>query len=311
MIIRNFGRTGLECSVIGMGTWNIGNQWGELPDAQVYDTIQAALDSGITVFDTADAYGIPGGLSEERLGQALVQSGRRQDVVLISKFGNWAKRFGGEMQFTCADMVIEACHASLFRLKTTWLDIALCHLNELKAEEIDPWLDGFEELKRRSLVQHYGISTDHLDVLKEFNRRGTCEVVELDYSLINKSPETNGILDYCQQHNIGVLVRGPLAQGILAGHYDRNTVFTDTIRRPWNEGQPGRAVYLEKLGRLEAVKAAAGTEALAETALRYVISHPVHPIVIPGAKSVSQAQANAQAGEQELSEELMRALRGY
>ena len=84
------------------------------------------------------------------------------------------------MQFTCADIVIEACHASLFRLQTNYPDVALCHLNDLKPEDVEPWLDGFWEPKRRGLVRHYGISTDHLDVLKEFNRRGTCEVVELE-----------------------------------------------------------------------------------------------------------------------------------
>ena len=302
MLKRKFGKTGMEVSAVGMGTWNIGNQWGELDDHQVLDTILAAYHSGITVFDTAGAYGIPGGCSEERLGRAL--DGIRENVVLISKFGNWAKRFGGEMQFTCADIVIEACHASLFRLQTNYLDVALCHLNDLKPEEVDPWLDGFEELKRRGQVRHYGISTDHLDVLKEFNRRGTCEVVELDYSLINKTPETNGMLDYCLENNIGVLVRGPLAQGILSGHYNRETHFTDTIRTPFNEGGSAREVYLQKMDRLDRVIEAAGKDNLIQTSLRYILSHPVCPVVIPGAKSPAQAKANAEAGSACLDEAL-------
>lgn len=302
MLKRKFGKTGMEVSAVGMGTWNIGNQWGALDDQQVYETIQAAYASGITVFDTADAYGIPGGCSEERLGRAL--EGIRENVVLISKFGNWAKRFGGAMQFTCADIVIEACHASLFRLRTDYLDIALCHLNDLQPAEVEPWLEGFEELKRRGLVRHYGISTDHLDVLKEFNRRGSCEVVELDYSLINKTPETNGMLDYCLENNIGVLVRGPLAQGILSGHYTRDTHFTDTIRMPFNEGGSAREVYLQKMDRLDRVCEVAGKENLVQTSLRYILSHPVSPVVIPGAKSPDQARANAKAGSACLDDEL-------
>ena len=83
MLKRKFGKTGMEVSAVGMGTWNIGNQWGELDDQQVLDTILAAYHNGITeVFDTAYAYGIPGGCSEERLGQAL--NGIRENVVLIS-----------------------------------------------------------------------------------------------------------------------------------------------------------------------------------------------------------------------------------
>ena len=307
MLIRNFGKTGLKASAVGMGTWNIGNQWGELSDETVAETIDAALESGITVFDTAAAYGIPGGLSEQRLGKAL--QGKRDQVLLITKFGNWAKRFGGEMQFTCADMVIEACHASLFRLKTDWVDVALCHLNDLPPQQTAPWLDGFDELKRRGLIRFAGISTDSLDVLKDFNQRGSCDVVELDYSLINKEPETNGILDYCQQQGIAVLVRGPLAQGILSGRYNRESVFTDTIRSAWNPGGAGREAYLEKMDRLDKVVAAAGSDSLAQTALRYVLSHPVHPVVIPGAKSATQARQNAAAGEQELEAALYQKLR--
>ena len=302
MLKRKLGKTGLDVSAVGMGTWNIGNQWGELDEKQVYDTIQTAYSQGNTVFDTADAYGIPGGCSEERLGQAL--KGMRENVVFISKFGNWAKRFGGAMQFTCADIVIEACHASLFRLQTNYLDVALCHLNDLKPEETEPWLDGLDELKRRGLIRHYGISTDDLNVLKEFNRRGSCEVVELDYSLINKTPETNGMLDYCLNNNIGVLVRGPLAQGILSGHYTRETHFTDTIRTPFNEGGSAREVYLQKMDRLDRIIAAAGRENLIETSLRYILNHPCQPVVIPGAKSPKQAIANAAAGSALLEDEL-------
>lgn len=134
MLKRKFGKTGMEVSAVGMGTWNIGNQWGALDDQQVYETIQAAYASGITVFDTARCLRHTRRLFRRTARRAL--EGIRENVVLISKFGNWAKRFGGAMQFTCADIVIEACHASLFRLRTDYLDIALCHLNDLQPAEV-------------------------------------------------------------------------------------------------------------------------------------------------------------------------------
>ena len=93
----------------------------------------------------------------------------------------------------------------------------------------------------------------------DFKQDGSCDVVELDYSLINKEPETNGILDYCQQQGIAVLVRGPLAQGILSGRYTRESVFTDTIRSAWNPGGAGGEAYLEKMDRLDKVVAVAGS----------------------------------------------------
>jgi hypothetical protein len=92
MLYRDFGRTGWKVSAIGMGTWNIGNQWGQIDDATSWATVRAAYDSGMNLFDTAESYGLPNGLSEERLGVAL--AGIRHDVYVVSKVGNWGKRTG-------------------------------------------------------------------------------------------------------------------------------------------------------------------------------------------------------------------------
>lgn len=186
------------------------------------------------------------------------------------------------MQFTCADIVIEACHASLFRLRTDYLDIALCHLNDLQPAEVEPWLEGFggaETTETGASLRHIDRSSGRAEGIQPARQR---EVVELDYSLINKTPETNGMLDYCLENNIGVLVRGPLAQGILSGHYTRDTHFTDTIRMPFNEGGSAREVYLQKMDRLDRVREVAGKENLVQTSLRYILSHPVSRLSFPG-----------------------------
>lgn len=296
MLYRRFGKTGWNVSAIGMGTWNIGNQWGELDNVTAWATVQAAFESGINLYDTAESYGIPNGLSEERLGTAL--AGIRHQVYVVSKIGHWGERTGQGVPKTTVDMIRLCCHASLGRLRTDWLDVVLCH----EADIADPsiYLQAFEVLKECGRIRAYGVSTNDLEVLKRFNAHGTCDVVEVDYSLIHREPE-EALLPYCEAHDIAVLVRGPLRRGLLAGKYDTETVFTDDVRSPWNVGQPRRAEFERDIAQVNKLKQVLepGSQ-MVTAALRYVISHPVSPVAIPGAKSPEQARMNAAAGERAL-----------
>ncbi|MBX3016211.1 MAG: aldo/keto reductase [Caldilineaceae bacterium] len=293
-----FGKTGWSVSAIGLGTWNIGNQWGEIDDVTAYATIHAALQAGMNLIDTADAYGIPFGLSEQRLGRAL--AGRRHQLYLVSKVGNWARRWGQPLPYTHPDHVRLCIHASLGRLRTDYLDVSLCH--EANLAEPSIYLEGFEQLVQEGSIRAYGISTNSLDVLKRFNVNGTCSVVQVDYSLLNRAPEAD-FLPYCQAHNIGVMVRGPLAKGVLSGRYDANAVFTDTVRAGWNDAGEARQQFLSQVAQVDRLKTLVSPgAAMITTALRYTISHPAVAVAIPGAKSPAQAAMNAAAGTQFLSE---------
>jgi myo-inositol catabolism protein IolS len=297
MLYRDFGKLGWPVSAIGMGTWNIGNQWGEIDEVTAWSTIRAALEHGINLFDTAESYGIPNGLSEERLGAAL--AGVRHQVYVVSKVGHWGKRTGQGVPKTTVDMIRLCVHASLHRLRTDWLDVVLCHEGDI--EDPSVYLEGFELMKQRGRLRAYGISTNRLEVLQHFNADGTCSVVQVDYSLLNRAPESD-FLPYCRDHGIAVMVRGPLARGLLAGKYTLNSVFTDTVRERWNKGGGARAEYEAKIGQVEKLKVELqpGAE-MVTAALRYVISHPAAPVAIPGAKSPYQAEMNAAAGERTLS----------
>lgn len=293
MLYRQLGNTNMQVSAIGMGTWNIGNQWGEIDDATALATVRSAFDNGVNIFDTAESYGIPAGLSEERLGKAL--QGIRDQVHLVTKIGRWGRRSGQTVPMTTVDMVRLCTHASLYRLKTDYIDVMLCH--EGKIEDPSIYLEGFEGLKAEGTIRAYGISTDRLDVLKRFNANHTCSVVEVDYSLLSRNPEKE-FLPYCQEQGIGVLVRGPLHKGLLSGKYSSQTVFTDTVRSEWYDSDLSRAKLDRKLAKVEQLKTELqpGAE-MVTAALRYVISHPGLPVAIPGAKSPEQAQANAATGD--------------
>jgi aryl-alcohol dehydrogenase-like predicted oxidoreductase len=297
MLYRRFGKTAWDVSAIGMGTWNIGNQWGELDDVTAWATVRAAFESGINLYDTAESYGIPNGLSEERLGTAL--AGMRHQVYVVSKIGHWGQRTGQGVPKTTVDMIRLCCHASLGRLGTDWLDVVLCH--EGNIEDPSVYLEGFEVLKERGRIRAYGISTNDLEVLKRFNVDDTCDVVEVDYSLIRRDPE-EVLLPYCEAHDIAVLVRGPLRRGLLSGKYDTETVFTDAVRATWNVGQPRRDELERAIAQVDKLRQVLepGNE-MVTAALRYVVSHPASPVAIPGAKSPEQARMNAAAGERALT----------
>jgi aryl-alcohol dehydrogenase-like predicted oxidoreductase len=292
MLYREFGKLGWNVSAIGMGTWNIGNQWGELDDATAFGAVRAAYDQGMNLFDTAESYGIPNGLSEERLGVAL--SGIRHDIVLVSKIGHWGERTGGGVPKTTVDLIRLCCHASLGRLRTDWIDVELCH--EGNIEDPSVYLEAFEALKAQGRIRAYGISTNDLEVLKRFNVHGTCSVLEVDYSLLNRAPESD-ILPYCEQHGIAVLVRGPLRRGLLAGKYKPGAVFTDPVRAAWHDGGAQQGGLDRELAIVQGLseRFAPGNE-MVTAALRYVISQPAAPVAIPGCKSATQAIMNAAAG---------------
>jgi myo-inositol catabolism protein IolS len=297
MLYRQLGNTGLTVSAIGMGTWNIGNQWGEIDEAIALATVRSAFEQGINLFDTAESYGIPTGLSEERLGKAL--TGIRDRVHVVTKIGRWGRRTGQMVPMTTTDMIRLCVHASLYRLRTDYLDVLLCH--EGKIEDPSVYLEGFELLQSQGYIRAYGISTDKLKVLKRFNVNNTCRVVETDYSLLNRKAEAD-LLPYCQEHGIAVLVRGPLKKGLLSGNYSSDTVFTDTVRSEWyaDEASNSRlAADFAKVDRLKTVLQPG--EAMVTAALRFAISHPIQPIAIPGAKSPEQVAINAKAGEKVLT----------
>ncbi|MBI3958039.1 MAG: aldo/keto reductase [Chloroflexi bacterium] len=304
MLRKQFGKLGWPVSVVGLGTWNIGNQWGEIDETTAWTTIRAAYEAGMTIFDTAESYGIPNGLSEFRLGRAL--AGIRHNVVIVSKIGNWGKRTGGEIPKTGVDSIRVSGHAILGRLRTDYVDVILCHEGDVADPTV--YLEGFEALKAEGCLRAYGISTNSLDALKRFNVNGTCSVVQMDYSLLNRGPEA-ALLPYCQEHGIGVMVRGPLAKGVLSGRYGAGSTFTDSVRAGWNDEGAARQKFLEQAAQVEKLARIVppGPE-MAAAAIRYTASHPAVSVTIPGAKSPEQARTNASAGDRLYTDTEMRKL---
>jgi myo-inositol catabolism protein IolS len=296
---RTLGKTGWQVSAISMGCWNIGGQWGDVDEETARTTLLKAVDCEVNLFDTADAYGtIPGG-SERLIGRAF--HGMRDRVILASKAGNYSRRAGAPLPFTSWLHVKLCCEASLFRLKTDYLDLLQCHLGNASEAETEVFLEGFTRLKEAGLIRAWGVSTNNLEVLRRFNATGECATCQMDYSLLNRAPEQE-MLPYCQQQNIGTLIRGPLAQGLLSGKFTPETHFTDSVRESWNEGS-GHERFLRNLQRVEQLRFLANGRSMAQAALQYVLAHSAVSCAIPGAKSPEQVAANAAAADGGLSPE--------
>jgi len=306
MITRPLGNTGFTPSVVGLGTWNLGNQWGKLTDEESDAILRSAVDAGMTLIDTAEAYGIPNGASELRIGRVLHEF-NRADLVLVSKIGNWGKRAGQKVPKTTPDMIRLCGHAIAGRLKTDYIDTILCHEGDIEDPSI--YIEGFEKLSQEGFLHNYGISTNNLEAIKRFQERsgGRCAVVEIEYSLLNRKAEEE-LIPYCRSQGMGILVRSPLAKGVLSGKYDRSSVFTDQVRSGWNPDGKQRAHFERQLDKLDTLKHTIGDRDMIETSLRFITRHPADMVVIPGATTPAQARANAAAGAEQMQQELYEAL---
>jgi len=286
---RVLGKSGITVSVIGLGLWAIGGDyWGPTDDRQSLSTIDAALEMGVNLFDTADVYG--GGHSEELLGQAM--KGRRDQFVVTTKIG-WINFDGerGRSAYDTVEKLIAGVESNLHRLQTEYIDVIQSHI-DFRDPTMEIFSQGFQRLQRDGKVRAYGVSTSDFEYLKAFNADDNCATLQIDYSILNRTAEAE-IFPYCQAHHLGVLVRGPLAMGILTGKFSPDTRFgPDDFRRRWHENPEEYQVFLDDLAKVEALRPLAEGRTMAQLALQFVIAHPAVTAAIPGAKTPEQLKDN-------------------
>jgi aryl-alcohol dehydrogenase-like predicted oxidoreductase len=286
------GKSGLEVTEIGIGLWAIGgDEWGPVDDQNSLDTIEAAREAGINFFDTADVYGM--GHSEKLLGRAM--EGRREEFVVASKIG-WIgfDHDQGVSHYDSTEKLIAGVESNLDRLGIETLDLIQCHI-DFREPNLEYFLEGFQRLQDQGRVRAYGVSTSDFDYLKEFNADGKTASLQIDYSILNRTAEQE-IFPYCQHENIGVIVRGPLAMGILTGKFSPETRFPEgDFRRSWHENEEEYERFLHDLDTVDQLRELADGRSLAQLAIQFVLAHPVVTTVIPGAKREDQLVENVRA----------------
>ena len=303
MQYRTLGKSGMRVSTIGMGCWALGGQWGPIDENTAIGTVHAALDAGVNLFDTADSYGPR--TSEEMLGHAL--KGRRDQAIIATKVGNFARRYGHALSFGHPEHVYLSCDSSLHRLQTDYIDIYQCHIGNIDDPSV--FLEAFERLLESGKIRAYAVSTDSPNVLERFDVNDRCVACQLNYSVANRRAESE-LLPLCQMRNTGTLIRGPLAQGVLTGKFDQNSRFTDEVRSGWNTGEAQRDVFTERLKRADRLREVLGRgRTMVDLALGFVLAHPAVTCAIPGMKSPEQAKSNAVAADVVLNEEELKIIR--
>jgi len=229
MKYRKLGRTGLEISEIGLGTWAFGNNvYGGVDEKTGINTIHAGIDLGVNIFDTAPQYGTPhqDGVAEIVLGKAL--KGKRDKACVSTKFGRNPTIAKGASQFY-KSRVIDSIEESLIRLQTDYVDVLFFH-SPFSPEEIneDVW-EGIEQVKRQGKVRFVGHSISMFHQTENMARRWAKEdkidIVQVVLSLMNR--ESQQVIEELQEYPIGVFGRECLANGFLSGAINKDTVFAE------------------------------------------------------------------------------------
>jgi len=285
-------RTGINIGPVGLGLWAVpGSQWGPAEDQSTLDAIKVAADQGVNFFDTADVYG--GGRSEELLGKAIRD--QRDRFTIATKIG-WLgyNEPGGRSKYDSVEILKRDVELSLKRLGTDYVDVLQCHV--FYEEPNTPiFLEAFRELKQEGKIRAWGVSTSQIQQLQRFNAEGDCDVLQVDYSILNRTAEED-LFPYCLEHGIGVIVRGPIGMGLLAGKFDIDTIFPeDDFRGAWISDPEQNQQFrkdLDVVARLKEI--APDGQSLAQFALRFAVSHPAVTTIIPGARNATQSAANSQ-----------------
>jgi aryl-alcohol dehydrogenase-like predicted oxidoreductase len=303
---RRLGPDGPEVSAIGFGAWAIGGPasrdgrpigWGEVDDDESVAAIHAALDAGITFFDTANVYGA--GHSERVLNRAL--AGRREQVVIATKFGNVIdeeKRIAVRHD-TSPEQIREQCDGSLSRLGTDYLDLYQLHVGDLPLDQVDGVLEVLEELVAAGKIRAYGWSTDDPARAAVFAAGEHCAVVQHRLNVLQDAPE---LLALCAESNLASVNRSPLAMGLLTGKRAAGQALeAGDIRSAPPAWLPGFTAatgadpaWLARVDALRSVLTSSG-RTLAQGALAWLWARSPHTVPIPGFRTVAQAEENAAA----------------
>ncbi len=286
MHYRTLGRTGLRVSDIGFGAMTIGGEiFGATDDQESLRALHRAIDLGMNFIDTADAYGR--GHSEELIAEVLKT--RRKEVVLATKGGNQFTVRQGLRNFD-PDYITSALEASLKRLQIETIDLYQLHnpsQEVMRRGEIFARLDRF---KQDGKIRFYGVSLEKTEdglVAIETGKPDTLQVV---YNILHQDPEEQ-LFSLAQRDNVGIIARVPLERGVLSGRFKSTAEFA---QKDWRRGvfpEEGLAqthAAVERLGFL--VKGEVPN--LAQAALRFVLSNPIVSTVIPGIRTVQQAETN-------------------
>jgi aryl-alcohol dehydrogenase-like predicted oxidoreductase len=295
MKYRTFGRTGVSVSDIGFGAWAIGGSWGPQSDDESIKALNTALDLGCTFIDTAAGYG--NGRSERLIGQVLDERKLRDKVYVATKTppasGPWPPSPYCKWDDRFSEKYIRGnVEERLSNLKTDRLDLLQLH-TWTRAWNDDPQpLLILQKLQKEGKLRHIGLSTPEHDqnCFIQLMRAGLLDAVQVIYNIFEQEPAAQ-FLPVAKENNVAVIVRVAFDEGALTGKFTTRTHFAeDDFRRNYFAGDR-MARTLERVDKIKADVEGSGYT-LPQVALRFALDHPAVSTVIPGIRTVAQAQMN-------------------
>lgn len=295
MKYRRLGKTGIDVSVIGLGTYQYGGEWGkDFTVSEVVAILDAAKEQGINLIDTAECYGDH--LAEKLVGEAI--RGKREDWIIATKFGHkFLPAFGREQIWSSKD-VLKQLDDSLKALKTDYVDVYMFHSptnNELQNDEVWSLLN---QQKAEGKIKHFGLSLkpaldDNVFQTNFASERGV-EVIEILYNRLDRGPEAE-TFSLCIKNNLGVLARVPLASGLLSGKYKPGAQFISSDFRSVQD----RKALDERLSLVEKIQKDEVPDGvnMPEWAIAWSLKHDAVAACIPGFKNINQMMAGIRAVE--------------
>jgi aryl-alcohol dehydrogenase-like predicted oxidoreductase len=305
---RRLGKTGRQVSEIGFGSWAIGGSWGETDDAQSLAALHAAVDTGVTFFDTADVYG--DGRSERLISRLLRE--RDEPLVVATKFGRRTPQV--LESFTEANLRAWL-ERSRENLGVETVDLVQLHCPPWEAYYAPAVFEACERLVEEGLAAAYGVSVEKVEEALKAIEYPSVATVQIIFNVFRQRP-AEVFFEQARKRDVGVIVRVPLASGLLTGKFGRDASFPPDDHRAFNRhgaqfdvGETFAGVDfdlgLEVVEELRALVSEGAT--VAQLALRWILCFDAVSTTIPGAKTPEQARANAAAAElPPLPEETMR-----
>ena len=313
METRTLGRTGRPVSVIGLGCWQLGADWGAVSEDDAMSVLHAAVDAGVTFLDTADVYG--DGRSETLVGR-LLRERSDADLTVATKMGRRADPLVPEA-FTL-DAVRGWLDRSRANLGVDTIDLVQLHCPPTAVYSSDRVFDDLDTLVDAKVIAAYGVSVETVDEALTAIARPNLATVQIILNAFRRKPLEH-VLPAAAQAGVGIIARVPLASGLLSGKYDESTTFAADDHRSYNRhgeafdvGETFSGVPYD-VGVRAAQQIALFTPqgaTTAQLALRWIVDQPEVSTVIPGARNAEQARGNAAAADlAPLSDDVRRALR--
>ena len=294
MQFRTLGSTGLRVSVVGVGTWQFGGEWGRSYTQDEADAIfDAARDCGINLIDTAECYGDH--LSERFVGKSIERD--RGNWVVATKFGHHFKEAFERDVVISPEQVVRQLDDSLRALRTDYIDLYQFHSLDDEAFQTNGLWDVLAAEKQKGKIRHLGVSigaNTNIFQTEQAPKIGA-EAIQVVYNRLDRAPE-KAVLPACGKHHLGVLARVPLASGYLSGKYKPGAKFSaDDVRGKWHD-EADREKQLREVERIQVEEVPEGMD-MAAWALAWCLKHPAVTCVIPGCKDAAQERANAAASD--------------